>query len=85
MAARSEWVADDRDDEDEGHLDEFRNRVREVWEQIHLEKMLSEADKYLQALPNHPLEWMYFGQIPMGVRVIDEDVHLGYIQCCLNL
>lgn len=67
-ADSAEVAVEDEDDAEQARLDNFRHRVREAWERIHLEKMLSEADKYLQALPNHPLEWMYFGQIPMGVR-----------------
>jgi hypothetical protein len=62
--------ADDQDDADEAHEEDFPSRVRKAWERIHLAEMLSEADKYLQALPDHPLEWMYFGQIPMGVRFV---------------
>lgn len=47
---------------------EFPKLCKRVWERLHQEKMLSEAQNYLQELPNHPLEWMYFGQIPMGVK-----------------
>lgn len=60
-----------RGDADGGHAVDFPSRIRKAWERIHRAKMLSEADKYLQAMPDHPLEWMYFGQIPMGVRVIE--------------
>ncbi|KAL2010954.1 hypothetical protein VTN00DRAFT_3672 [Thermoascus crustaceus] len=67
----SDWVAEDQGDTDEGHAVDFPSRIRKAWERNHRAKMLSEADKYLQAMPDHPLEWMYFGQIPMGVRVIE--------------
>ncbi|KAL2012916.1 hypothetical protein VTN00DRAFT_441 [Thermoascus crustaceus] len=49
----------------------FEDRLRQSWEQVHRFKMLTEANKYLKELPNHHLEWMYFGQIPMGVVYID--------------
>ncbi|KAK2791042.1 hypothetical protein FQN53_007231 [Emmonsiellopsis sp. PD_33] len=45
--------------------------VRFAWEWIHCLRMLTEADKYLEATPEQPLEWMYFGQLPMGVRLVD--------------
>ncbi|KAK2796322.1 hypothetical protein FQN50_009613 [Emmonsiellopsis sp. PD_5] len=45
--------------------------VRFAWELIHRSMMLTEADKYLEAAPEQPLEWMYFGQLPMGVRRVN--------------
>lgn len=35
-----------------------------IWEQIHRTRMLTEANAYLHLMPQ--LEWLYFGQIPMG-------------------
>ncbi|KKA24248.1 hypothetical protein T310_1787 [Rasamsonia emersonii CBS 393.64] len=49
----------------------FTELVEKAWERIHLRKMLSEADKYLQEMPDNHLGWMYFGQIPMGVKSVD--------------
>lgn len=34
------------------------------WEQQHLQRMLTEANKYFRMMGN--LEWLYLGQIPMG-------------------
>lgn len=49
----------------------FSELVEKAWERVHLRKMLAEADQYLQEMPDNPLEWMYFGQIPMGVKSVD--------------
>lgn len=48
-------------------LDELNQEERrdQVWERQHRRRILTEADEYVQMLPK--LEWMYFGQIPMGV------------------
>lgn len=35
-----------------------------IWEQIHRARILTEANAYLHIMPQ--LEWLYFGQIPMG-------------------
>ena len=42
---------------------EARDRL---WEQIHRERMVTEANKYARAMGN--LEWMYIGQLPMSVE-----------------
>lgn len=52
------------DFEDVAHLD-IRERTHLIWERQHRRLILKEADDYVRALPK--LEWMYFGQIPMGV------------------
>lgn len=36
------------------------------WEQQHLQRMLTEANKYFRMMGD--LEWLYLGQIPMGVE-----------------
>jgi len=36
------------------------------WERGHRQRMLDEANKYIDVMPK--LQWMYFGQIPMGVK-----------------
>lgn len=43
---------------------EDRNERNSVWERKHRTRMLTEANAYVQRLPQ--LEWIYFGQIPMG-------------------
>lgn len=48
----------------------FSKLCKMIWESLHRKRMLSEAQKYLQELPNHPLDWMYFGQIPMDVKCV---------------
>lgn len=35
-----------------------------IWELSHRNRMLAEAEKYAAIMPN--LEWVYFGQLPMG-------------------
>lgn len=35
------------------------------WERGHRQRMLDEAKKYIDVMPK--LQWLYFGQIPMGV------------------
>lgn len=37
-----------------------------MWEQIHRTRMLTEANAYVQIMPQ--LEWIYIGQIPMGFK-----------------
>ncbi|GAD96123.1 hypothetical protein PVAR5_4772 [Paecilomyces variotii No. 5] len=50
------------------HNMSFPKLCKMIWEGLHRDRMLSEAQKYIDELPNHPLEWMYFGQIPMDVK-----------------
>ncbi|KAH8742503.1 hypothetical protein F5883DRAFT_596203 [Diaporthe sp. PMI_573] len=38
-----------------------------VWELSHRNRMLTEAEKYAAIMPS--LEWVYFGQIPMGFKL----------------
>ncbi|KAF7510817.1 hypothetical protein GJ744_005917 [Endocarpon pusillum] len=40
-------------------------RLQHRWEEQHRKRILLEADRYVRLLPK--LEWLYFGQIPMGV------------------
>lgn len=47
------------------------DRLTQLWERLHLSRMLSEADKYLEELPDNRLKWMYFGQIQMGVKCVE--------------
>lgn len=35
-----------------------------IWEQVHRNRMLTEANAYVHLMPQ--LEWLYFGQVPMG-------------------
>jgi F-box domain len=63
--------ADDQEDMNEDYTENFSRQLRKAWERLHRGKMLSEADQYLQVLPDSPLEWMYFGQIPMGVMFVE--------------
>ena len=42
------------------------NHTREIFEEDHRQSTLREAEDYLEEMPQ--LEWLYFGQIPMGVE-----------------
>ncbi|KAL8668042.1 MAG: hypothetical protein Q9202_000020 [Teloschistes flavicans] len=39
------------------------------WERSHRRRMIFEANKYVNVMP--ALRWMYFGQLPMSVEVLD--------------
>ena len=38
----------------------------ETWEEVHQDRMLREADKYVWEMPN--LSWVYLGQLPMKIK-----------------
>jgi hypothetical protein len=40
-------------------------KLEQIWERQHQHMILVEANKYIRMLPK--LEWLYFGQLPMGV------------------
>lgn len=40
------------------------------WERRHRQRMLAEANKYVDILPK--LVWMYFGELPMEVEPADQ-------------
>ncbi|KAL1855134.1 hypothetical protein Plec18170_004550 [Paecilomyces lecythidis] len=52
------------------HNTSFPKLCKMIWEGLHRDRMLAEAQKYIEQLPNHPLEWIYFGQIPMDVKCV---------------
>ncbi len=51
--------------EEERASDRSREAPEDLWEQQHRQRILSQADEYARLLPK--LQWLYFGQIPMGI------------------
>jgi len=60
--AVADWIVS-RDTDEPGDAEEsFHDQA---WEKVHRKRVLAEAEKYVREMPR--LEWLYFGQIPMGV------------------
>jgi len=58
----ADWIVS-RDTDEPGDAEEsFHDQA---WEKVHRKRVLAEAEKYVREMPR--LEWLYFGQIPMGV------------------
>jgi hypothetical protein len=64
----ADWIASRAADELRDVEENFR---KQGWERVHRKRVLAEAEKYVRVMPR--LEWLYFGQIPMGVVKSDSD------------
>jgi hypothetical protein len=58
----------DRDTDEPGDEESFREQA---WEMVHWKRILAQAEKYVREIPR--LEWLYFGQNPMGVVESDSN------------
>jgi len=66
--AVADWVTSSDTDEPDDAEESFHDQA---WEMVHRKRVLAEAEKYVQEMPR--LEWLYLGQIPMGVVESDSD------------
>jgi hypothetical protein len=62
------WIASRGTDEPGDAEESFREQA---WERVHRKRVLAEAEKYVREMPR--LEWLYFGQISMGIVESDSD------------